>query len=229
MSEKEIIDQTSYCETDSIDSDKTDEEKESKIINRVKEWYNQKLQAIITDSADIDLEINDILEISIEDQYSARYITTDDFGILLKFDKEGEFYMVKRVQLPPHNEGTGHPTTPYAPHYNVTKFKEYTTHDKLVLGKQRYIISPQVYCQCTYSERKWFQDPYISWAVEDSGIALKHTVHSCARAFELEDGYYSDHYSIFLHVRELYNLHPTKFRALLREKNFVNSYYKVEE
>jgi hypothetical protein len=61
--------------------------------------------------------------------------------------------MVKMVQLLPHYKGKEeNPTVPYAPHYNVTKFKEYTTHDKIVLGRQRYIVSPQVYYQCTYSE-----------------------------------------------------------------------------
>jgi hypothetical protein len=91
MSKKESFGQTEYCDTDSTHSDNTDQEKQSKTINKVREWYNQRLQSIITESTDIDLVINDNLDISIEDQYSAQYITTDDFGILHSLIKRANF------------------------------------------------------------------------------------------------------------------------------------------
>ena len=173
MSDNELFgeeEETTDCESESLGTDAQEEEKEIRLIGRVREWYNRKLQDIINASPDIDLDLKEVLQISTVDQYSAKYITNEVFGILHRVDTDHEFYMVKRVQQPDHNEGTAN-AIPYAPYYILTKFTEYTAHDRNVLGKQRYIISPQVYCQCTYIKHKWFQDPFTTWAVEKSDIA----------------------------------------------------------
>jgi hypothetical protein len=52
-----------------------DNDKAVKRINKVRDWFNQKLLATINNYTEIDLELNKVLKISKEDQYSSQYIT----------------------------------------------------------------------------------------------------------------------------------------------------------
>jgi hypothetical protein len=104
-------------------------------------------------------------------KYSAECITNNAVGILHKVNTDIEFYMIKRIHQPDHNNGTPK-AVPKPPFYVLTKFTEYTVYDRVVLGTQCFIISPQVYCQCMYPEQKVFQEPFISSSIEKSNIAF---------------------------------------------------------
>jgi hypothetical protein len=82
---------TFLTDTNSLGTNAEQEEKEVRLIGRVRSWYNCKLQGTISESPDIDLYFTEDLEIPTEDQYSAEYITNKVFGILHQFPTDHKF------------------------------------------------------------------------------------------------------------------------------------------
>jgi hypothetical protein len=184
-----------------------------KDVNKLKQWYNRKLQELLDLSEDYEQGHKQ------DEEDWAKLIHNEQFGILYTFIHTDEFSMVRKRSL----NGS-------KPEYTVTRFGLYTENNK-ENGDQRYIISDRVRCQCTFLERNWFENPYNSWyIIEQKILVIPDFVKVLAeKEFEKDlDGEYRDHYKNYLFIKDLCVFDPEKYNKHLRALNFTPTAYNID-